>query len=208
MPTQPAAPRMLRSLALLLLRCLLRVLRTINVPLLPCAASATPGTMYASLPAADARALPALPAFLRLLLLLRPLLPSRPIPFLVLCPFAGIQRAPGPSLGPDGHGPSISDPASFRPPRPDSSGPDLGRGDGPDATISAPGHNGRAPMGRPFTMPSVRRHPRASPPMFWRSRKVSLTLRPTSKFFATEFLMLRRLSRVRSAICGITSRLS
>ena len=59
------------------------------------------------------------------------------------CPFAGIQRAPGPSLGPDGHGPSISDPASFRPPRPDSSGPDLGRGDGPDATISAPGHNGR-----------------------------------------------------------------
>ena len=46
-------------------------------------------------------------------------------------------------MGPDGQGPSISDPASFRPPRPDSSGPDLGRGDGPDATISAPGHNGR-----------------------------------------------------------------
>ena len=34
-------------------------------------------------------------------------------------------------------------------------------------------------------MPSVRRHPRASSPMFWRSRRVSLVLRPTSKFSAT-----------------------
>ncbi|CAE7715784.1 unnamed protein product [Symbiodinium sp. CCMP2592] len=63
--------------------------------------------------------------------------------------------------GPDGRGPPISDPASFRPPRPDSYGPVAGRGGAslPDepmsehpgaphdsvATITAAGHGGAAP---------------------------------------------------------------
>ncbi|CAE7774112.1 GABBR2 [Symbiodinium sp. CCMP2592] len=63
--------------------------------------------------------------------------------------------------GPDGRGPPISDPASFRPPRPDSYGPVAGRGGAslPDepmsehpgaphdsvATITATGHGGAAP---------------------------------------------------------------
>ena len=60
-----------------------------HVPLLPCTAFATPGTMNASLPAADTR-----PCF-------APFFP--PDRFLVLSsvPSRGIQRAPGPSLGPD-----------------------------------------------------------------------------------------------------------
>ena len=72
----------------------------LHVPLLPCTAFATPGTINASMPAADARALPALPAFSASAASAAHPSASFPTDFcLVLCPFAGIQRAPGPCLG-------------------------------------------------------------------------------------------------------------
>ena len=64
----------------------------LHVPLLPCTASATLGTINASTPAADARALPALPAF-------SASAASAAHPFASF-PSVGIQRAPGPYLGP------------------------------------------------------------------------------------------------------------
>ncbi|CAE7517087.1 GABBR2 [Symbiodinium sp. CCMP2592] len=101
--------------------------------------------------------------FLRPLLLL---LPHTPLPTdLSACPLSlrgdpeGARALFG--SGPDGRGPPISDPASFRPPRPDSYGPVAGRGGAslPDepmsehpgaphdsvATITAAGHGGAAP---------------------------------------------------------------
>ncbi|CAE7221723.1 GABBR2 [Symbiodinium sp. CCMP2592] len=139
-----------------------------HAPLLPCSAAAfaTPGTMHAGmLPAsATARALPLLPAFS---VSAAPaasapaLLPTDPSS----CPLSlrgdpeGARALFG--SGPDGRGPPISDPASFRPPRPDSYGPVAGRGGAllPDepmndhpgaphvsvATITAADHGGAAP---------------------------------------------------------------
>ena len=103
-PTQPAAPRTLRSA--IMLRCLLRLLRTIRVLCCMCRfchalllrrlARSTPACFLLLMLVLCLRCL----LFLRLPLLLRTL-PFRPILRPVLCPFAGIQRAPGPSLGPD-----------------------------------------------------------------------------------------------------------
>ncbi|CAE7242242.1 JNK [Symbiodinium sp. CCMP2592] len=139
-----------------------------HAPPLPCSAAAfaTPGTMPAGmLPAsATARALPLLPAFSA------SAAPAASAPTLLptdlsACPLSlrgdpeGARALFG--SGPDGRGPPISDPASFRPPRPDSYGPVAGRGGAslPDepmsehpgaphdsvATITAAGHGGAAP---------------------------------------------------------------
>ncbi|CAE7620794.1 JNK, partial [Symbiodinium sp. CCMP2592] len=140
-----------------------------HAPPLPCSAAAafaTPGTMPAGmLPAsATARALPLLPAFSA------SAAPAASAPTLLptdlsACPLSlrgdpeGARALYG--SGPDGRGPPISDPASFRPPRPDSYGPVAGRGGAslPDepmsehlgaphdsvATITAAGHGGAAP---------------------------------------------------------------
>ncbi|CAE7248026.1 GABBR2 [Symbiodinium sp. CCMP2592] len=139
-----------------------------HAPLLPCSAAAfaTPGTMHAGmLPApATARALPLLPAFSA------SAAPAASAPALLptdslSCPLSlrgdpeGARALFG--SGPDGRGPPISDPASFRPPRPDSYGPVAGRGGAslPDepmsehpgaphvsvATITAADHGGAAP---------------------------------------------------------------
>ncbi|CAE7291934.1 KCC4 [Symbiodinium sp. CCMP2592] len=140
-----------------------------HAPPLPCSAAAafaTPGTMPAGmLPAsATARALPLLPAFSASAAPAA----SAPTPLptdLSACPLSlrgdpeGARALFG--SGPDGRGPPISDPASFRPPRPDSYGPVAGRGGAllPDepmsehpgaphdsvATITAAGHGGAAP---------------------------------------------------------------
>ncbi|CAE7345631.1 unnamed protein product [Symbiodinium sp. CCMP2592] len=140
-----------------------------HAPPLPCSAAAafaTPGTMPAGmLPAsATARALPLLPAFSA------SAAPAASAPALLptdlsACPLSlrgdpeGARALFG--SGPDGRGPPISDPASFRPPRPDSYGPVAGRGGAllPDvpmsehpgaphdsvAPITAAGHGGAAP---------------------------------------------------------------
>ncbi|CAE7197880.1 GABBR2 [Symbiodinium sp. CCMP2592] len=140
-----------------------------HAPPLPCSAAAafaTPGTMHAGmLPAsATARALPLLPAFSA------SAAPAASAPTLLptdlsSCPLSlrgdpeGARALFG--SGPDDRGPPISDPASFRPPRPDSYGPVAGRGGAslPDepmsehpgaphasvATITAADHGGAAP---------------------------------------------------------------
>ncbi|CAE6971381.1 unnamed protein product, partial [Symbiodinium sp. CCMP2592] len=139
-----------------------------HAPLLPCSAAAfaTPGTMHAGmLPAsATARVLPLLPAFSA------SAAPAASAPALLptdslSCPLSlrgdpeGARALFGSGL--DGRGPPISDPASFRPPRPDSYGPVAGRGGAslPDepmsehpgaphvsvATITAADHGGAAP---------------------------------------------------------------
>ncbi|CAE7040332.1 JNK [Symbiodinium sp. CCMP2592] len=140
-----------------------------HAPPLPCSAAAafaTPGTMPAGmLPAsATARALPLLPAFSA------SAAPAASAPTLLptdlsACPLSlrgdpeGARALFG--SGPDDRGPPISDPASFRPPRPDSYGPVAGRGGAslPDepmsehpgaphdsvAPITAAGHGGAAP---------------------------------------------------------------
>ena len=155
---------------------------------------------------------------------------------LVLCPFAGIQRAPGPScLGP---GPTAvvlrlrtrrrtlaparpptrplarrpltvrhragtrlcpSTPhLALRPVMPLALLPCYAECAGmPLLTMMAGGSPGPAPTGRPSAMLSVQKHPRASPPMFWRSRRVSGTLRPTSRSSAIVSLTSLRLLRLR-----------
>eukprot|EP00439_Symbiodinium_sp_Y106_P045495 s1021_g5.t1 len=113
----------------------------LHVPLLPCTAFATPGTMNASMPAADARALPALPAFsASAASAAHPFASFRPTFLLVLCPFAGIQKVPGPCLSPGPTAPARNGPLPLHA----TLGP-MTSPPGPGAALNAPGNGGDDP---------------------------------------------------------------